>query len=135
MPHLPSFNLIINNKSRDDRLISTAKYIADNNKNAGIKVYQWGKSASVHELSRISDRMHLAKKGSSDDRKKRRSIILIRSGIMRHELRKVITEVSLIKAAHLTVKFKTILTAQTSKAILLLFSSKLIFAIPPKLIQ
>ena len=83
---MPSFST----KSTEQRLTDTAAYIEQRNPQAASKVYQWGINATTHEMRRIGEKMHMGKTGTADERRLRRAMIMMRAGVMRHDIRKVV---------------------------------------------
>ena len=102
---MPSFST----KNTEQRLTDTASYINLRNPQAGTKVYNWGANTPLHEFRRIGEKMHIGKSGTANDRRYRRSIIMMRAGVMRHEIKKVIAEVTALTSGQLPQRFSTIL--------------------------
>ncbi|WDD98689.1 hypothetical protein [Thalassomonas actiniarum] len=100
---------LFSTKSTEQRLTDTAAYIDQRNPQAGSKVFQWGINATTHEMRRIGEKMHIGKSGTANDRRYRRAIIMMRAGVMRHEIRKVVSEVSAINSGQLQTRFSQIL--------------------------
>ena len=96
-------------KNIDQRLIDTAAYIDQRNHQAGLKVFQWGAGAPLHEFRRIGEKMHIGKTGTVTDRRYRRAMIMMRAGVMRHDIRKVVTEVTAVTSGQLPGRFGTLL--------------------------
>ena len=102
---MPSFST----KSTEQRLTDTAAYIEQRNPQAASKVYQWGINATTHEMRRIGEKMHMGKTGTADERRLRRAMIMMRAGVMRHDIRKVVTEVNAIASGQLPNRFSQVL--------------------------
>ena len=87
---------IFRSKTPEDRLQETVKLIRQADQQAGEKVDQWLGSAPPYEVKRISEKIHIGTKGNKIQRAYRRAIIVMRAGILRHEINKVVGEVKKI---------------------------------------
>ena len=102
---MPSFST----KSTDQRLIETAEFITKQNRQAGLKVYEWGVDAPLHEFRRIGEKMHMGSSGTKEERRYRRAIIMMRAGVLRHDVNKAVNETKAILASQCQAKFNTTL--------------------------
>jgi hypothetical protein len=96
-------------KNTDTRLIETARFIEAQNKQASQKLYRWAAHVEPQEFRRIGEKMHIGNGGTKEQRKLKRSIILMRTSILRHDVSKVVREVNATTTNQLQVNFNAIL--------------------------
>ena len=103
---------LFSNKSFEDRLDETIQFIHDDNDMVGGKLDTWYRNATPYDRKRVGEKLHIGKSitsGAKNDRKLRRAIMLMRAGVLRHEINKVVTEVTGISTSGLALKYRVVL--------------------------